>query len=239
MNKGIPWGRVLVEGVVIVASILLAFGIEAWWAKRGAKIAERNELGNIREELVADRGRLEENVRRQTERAEGAATIIALIEGLPDGTGTLQLPDSLVALLVQAPTFEARTPTLRGLRESGRVSVISDASVRSALANWERLLTNVSERELEARELVVQALVPALIERGDVGRVLRRTRLNARGASWREAGLEGHTTLRTDTRLSGLVSQRYATVEHASNTLSQALTALDELVAATEIALGT
>ncbi len=31
MTKQIPWRRVFVEGVVIVGSILLAFGIQAWW----------------------------------------------------------------------------------------------------------------------------------------------------------------------------------------------------------------
>jgi hypothetical protein len=239
MSKDLPWRRVAAEGVVIVASILMAFGIDAWWAERGQRAAERNELDNIREELVGDRGRLEQNVRAQARRAESAATVIALIEGLPGETGMLQVPDSMVALLVQAPTFEARTPTLRGLLQSGSVSVIRDSSVRSALAEWERLLANVSERELDARALVDEAVVPALIERGNVGRVLRGARLNARGASWKEAGLEGSTTLRVDTELSGLVSQRYATAEHASHTLSQALRALDTLVAAIEMSLGT
>ena len=31
----IPWLRVFVEGVVIVGSILLAFGIDAWWDAGG------------------------------------------------------------------------------------------------------------------------------------------------------------------------------------------------------------
>ena len=34
MTKKIPWLRVWVEGVVIVVSILLAFGIQAWWDER-------------------------------------------------------------------------------------------------------------------------------------------------------------------------------------------------------------
>ena len=34
MKGQIPWSRVLVEGVVIVLSILLAFGIEAGWESR-------------------------------------------------------------------------------------------------------------------------------------------------------------------------------------------------------------
>jgi hypothetical protein len=74
MTKEIPWGRVLVEGVVIVASILLAFGVDAWWAERAEKRAEREELANVRQELA---------------------------------------------------------------------SLIRDTNVRTALASWERLLTNV------------------------------------------------------------------------------------------------
>lgn len=40
-RQRIPWSRNLTEGVLIVVSILLAFGIEAWWAgyiEREAKV---------------------------------------------------------------------------------------------------------------------------------------------------------------------------------------------------------
>ncbi len=30
-TRSIPWPRILAEGVAIVLSILLAFGIQAWW----------------------------------------------------------------------------------------------------------------------------------------------------------------------------------------------------------------
>ena len=43
MKTQIPWLRVFVEGVVIVGSILLAFGIQAWWDDR----QEREEEGRI------------------------------------------------------------------------------------------------------------------------------------------------------------------------------------------------
>jgi len=39
-HRKIPWPRVLVEGAVIVGSILLAFGIEAWWDDRGEAVEE-------------------------------------------------------------------------------------------------------------------------------------------------------------------------------------------------------
>ena len=34
MSRPIPWLRVFAEGAVIVVSILLAFGIDAWWEGR-------------------------------------------------------------------------------------------------------------------------------------------------------------------------------------------------------------
>ncbi len=43
MKPQIPWLRVFVEGVVIVGSILLAFGIQAWWDERQERGEERGE----------------------------------------------------------------------------------------------------------------------------------------------------------------------------------------------------
>ncbi len=40
MTRQIPWIRVLVESVVIVGSILLALGIDAWWEGRQQRILE-------------------------------------------------------------------------------------------------------------------------------------------------------------------------------------------------------
>lgn len=50
MKSQVSWTRFAVEGLVIVASILMAFGIEAWWNERGEK-AHRAELLTA---LIAD-----------------------------------------------------------------------------------------------------------------------------------------------------------------------------------------
>jgi hypothetical protein len=42
--RKIPWGRILAEGILIVVSILLAFSIEAWWARRGERRDEVDAL---------------------------------------------------------------------------------------------------------------------------------------------------------------------------------------------------
>ena len=46
------WPRFVIEGVVIVASILLAFGIEAWWAEVQDREDEREIHRSFRAPLV-------------------------------------------------------------------------------------------------------------------------------------------------------------------------------------------
>ncbi len=54
MTRQIPWLRVFVEGVVIVASILLAFGIQAWWEETQERVEEQEILGGDLKALASE-----------------------------------------------------------------------------------------------------------------------------------------------------------------------------------------
>jgi len=47
LNRQVPWLRVFVEGVVIVLSILLAFGIEAGWSERQERADEADAIAQL------------------------------------------------------------------------------------------------------------------------------------------------------------------------------------------------
>jgi hypothetical protein len=47
LKSQIPWLRVFVEGVVMVGSILLAFGIQAWWDGRQDELQLRRGLAGV------------------------------------------------------------------------------------------------------------------------------------------------------------------------------------------------
>lgn len=51
MKQEIPWNRYAVESIVIVASILLAFAIDAWWDQRKETREEQVALQDLAEEL--------------------------------------------------------------------------------------------------------------------------------------------------------------------------------------------
>ena len=50
-DRRIPWPRIAAEGVVVVASILLAFSIDAWWAARQQREAEQVVLQALLDDL--------------------------------------------------------------------------------------------------------------------------------------------------------------------------------------------
>lgn len=67
------WRRIVIDAGVIIASILAAFAIDAWWAERQA----REELASLVELLVVD---LEADVAELTYFAERSDMVIANIE---------------------------------------------------------------------------------------------------------------------------------------------------------------
>ena len=49
--REIPWSRIGAESVAIVASILLAFAINAWWEDKLERDLETQQLSRLRAEL--------------------------------------------------------------------------------------------------------------------------------------------------------------------------------------------
>jgi len=53
-NLEIPWPHILAEGVVIIASILLALATDAWWDGVQERAEEREILSSLRAEFEAN-----------------------------------------------------------------------------------------------------------------------------------------------------------------------------------------
>ena len=59
MPESRNWKRLALEAVVIVSSILLAFGIDAWWQEGEEQREVRESLAALRSEFVENRSRLD------------------------------------------------------------------------------------------------------------------------------------------------------------------------------------
>lgn len=134
----------LIEGVVIVASILFAFAIDAWWDERVERREEAEILDSLKIEyqanlelvtLVADghvsfRTSVEEMMARSEEE----------IRALPQETLSF-----FVLSLCQPWTFDGVLGTTDALIGAGKLDVLSHPPLRSALTTFLNIIDDASE----------------------------------------------------------------------------------------------
>lgn len=95
MKRDIPWLRVGIEMVVIVVSILLAFGIEAWWqsGQERKAVAELKEL--LRVQMTANVELLDADIE---EALQAEASLSAAVQAISPNPGPITA-DSLWTLI--------------------------------------------------------------------------------------------------------------------------------------------
>jgi hypothetical protein len=148
MTRSIPWLRVSVEGVVIVGSILLAFGIEAWWARIESHRNALAELGTVFEEVHEARTQLQDVVRWRERERSAALSVQARLEGVsPDNP--IALPDTLFALSFGMKLVtDAPTRATDAFITSGHIDEVEDFELRQALLSWTSSLTDLRDDEV-------------------------------------------------------------------------------------------
>ena len=159
MSDSARWTRVLVEGAVIVASILVAFALDASWDTRN----ERVEAAELRAALVDDftQTRIEMlRVRNRNEVVIGAADSVLTV--LDEWPSSVSVPSRYFGALLLTPTTDPSLGTLQALISSARLRIIGDAALQGILSEWPAQLADVREEELAAKTFVHQQLTPGL-----------------------------------------------------------------------------
>ena len=82
-TRSVPWLRVFVEGVVIVGSILLAFGIDAWWEGRQERQEAEQQVELLGAEMVRNRDLLQLSDSFARNARTGLDTLIAAMSPTP------------------------------------------------------------------------------------------------------------------------------------------------------------
>ncbi len=84
-TQNIPWKRLSVEAAAIVASILLAFSIDAWWHDRQQRNEEQTILQALLNDLHDKRNYLAEKTRYNEAIFESTKTLQRLAAGVEEG----------------------------------------------------------------------------------------------------------------------------------------------------------
>jgi len=221
------FSRLLVEGIVIVASILAAFALDRWWESVRARREEQQVLQALDVEFRAARDQLEsysalhQRVLHSVELVRGE-----LDQAVREGSPFVVLPDTSLALLYIPPTTQLTLGTLDGLVGSARLGVIRNAELRSSLASWGSTLDELTEEEWASRQYVNTELDRAF-----------RSRVNVRPFRWvfsdgtLDVGGAGSTSrVPADVEILGVVASRYALLDHAIDEFPPVLEELDRLL---------
>ncbi len=154
--------RLLLEGVLIVASILLAFGIEAWWVRSREHAAEIEALQHLRDEFTATAERLAQTGERHESIRRSAKRLLGMTGPTPPAHLDTLAVDSLVMDLLGAPTVEPETVTLDALIGAGRLDLLSSPDLRRELAAWSSSMADLAQEEQLAVEQMDQRFLPLI-----------------------------------------------------------------------------
>lgn len=137
----------LLEAVLIVGSILLAFAIDAAWEGIGTDREEAELLSALLSDFQRNQGLLE--ITAEQHEAHRAAALDFLGGASPEGTApTDRIDDGTLIGLVSWTTYDPALGSLQAAIGSGRLSLIDNRSLRAELAMWTDLVEDLNETEV-------------------------------------------------------------------------------------------
>ena len=152
--------RLLLEGLVIVSSILLAFGIDASWESWQTRAAEEGQLALLRAEMESNRTTLELALSGVVTSRESLRQLVSLIAPEP----TLISSDSLGVLIRTAITGRVEPleiGTIGAVLNSGQFEASSRPDLYQALVRFRALTENYAVRGgifVDQRALILRYL---------------------------------------------------------------------------------
>ena len=229
--------RIVVESLVIVLSILLAFAIDAGWDER----QNRREEVEILRALSVEFERYSDRFGRRAVFYEGVADeIVWLLDAASFVPSDLDRLDSAFLAFVGAPTFDIGSGVHHELVASGRVALISDPDLRRRVSNWEGLLVETTDNEQVVRRFATSVKVPFLASRhapvGRMSRVAKRDEWQLSVMPEDEA-LVAYRALVDDPEFRALAAWRYEWAVGSAGDFARAAAAADSALTLVEASL--
>lgn len=133
--SNIHWNRIFVEGVAIIASILIAFAIDAWWEDRQETESEIRNLVRVSAELEANSERIQSKLRTIEGSIEATSTLISWMGPQPmilEKEVLVEQWDTLYGI----GFFSLQRSATREYLASGQTGMAKNLEVRQAISEW-------------------------------------------------------------------------------------------------------
>lgn len=199
------------EFFVIVGSILVAFGLEAWWNGRIEADQARAQLETLHSEFSTTQERLVD-LRLQLETVR--VSVAALLPHISPDAPLLPVDslNTMIDLSFRLGTVEMRLGSVQALLASGELSRIPDPELKALLAAWPADVSVLRRRSgllEENREIIIDYLhdrIPTLDITHETGQMNRYPRSDFSA---------GADAVQRDMRVEGLFANRGMMIEDA------------------------
>ena len=214
--------RLIGEGAVVVLSILIAFGVNAWWEYFGERVREQEAIEQLVDEFVEVDAELAELDSAYTKSNSGEQRLGQLVTVMGSRRGDFAdlVLDSLIAGAIANPRVALPEGVLASLLASGDLSVIRSDSLRAALAGWAPERAKVERDVIEAADFTSEFLMPYLWGEVSVRAIDVKTGFHEELGP----GPFGHDSWRflTDRRFENLINERLILIETSAERAREA-----------------
>jgi hypothetical protein len=152
--------RLALEGFTIVAGILVAFGIDAWWGERKAAESERALLGDVIQELAQIQAVLENAGQYHARHRIAGQRIMEDAADLNE-----EIMATAISHLLSFVTLDISTGALDAALSGEGLGRIASNTTRVLLARWPGAYADLKENEDLELELIEYWLHPLLRSR--------------------------------------------------------------------------
>jgi hypothetical protein len=164
--------KLMLEGAVVVASILIAFALDAWWDDRQLQQETVEDLAIVQYELAENIRLIQVTMDIMNQVIAANDALIAKLVAQPD-SAFVEIEDTTIFWgIFSNPTFD---PSLGGTDAwiaAGRLGGLGSPLLRQRLASVRGKVEDVVEEQRIAREIAVREIYPLLKDGiGDIGLV--------------------------------------------------------------------
>jgi hypothetical protein len=157
--------ELVAEGVVVIASILIAFALDAWWAGKQLEQEIAEDLAIVEHELAENVRLVQLSIDIMKRVVATNNTLVAALEAQPE-SATVEVADTTLFWgLFSNPTLD---PSLGGIDAwiaSGRIAGIDSPLLRQRLAGVRGKVADVIEEQRVARDIGVNQIYPLIQDR--------------------------------------------------------------------------
>ena len=164
--------RLFAEGLVVVASILIAFALDAWWDDRQLAEEMAEDLAIVEHELSENLRLVDLSIGVMEEVVKASNNIVATLNANSQEPRAEIEGSTLFWGIFASPTLDPSFGGIDSWIAAGRLAGIESIELRQRLASIRGKVSDVTEEQMVAREMLTREIYPLIREEiGDIANV--------------------------------------------------------------------